>query len=73
MIKYLTNNEIAINDYATAMALSEILLNNDYVVMISREEQLYIINYIWSFHNSDRNDVCFQDREVIEEIIFNQD
>lgn len=58
--------EIAINDYYDATTIAEILMNNNYVVMMSREEQLYIINAIWS-DRCDRNDVVFMDRGEFEE------
>lgn len=70
MIKYLTNNEIAVQDFNDAMSLVLTLTNNGYVTMISREENLYIVNYVWSPTGANRNDVCFQDREIIEEEIF---
>lgn len=58
--------EIAVNDYHDATVIAEILMNNNYVVMMSREEQLYIINAIWS-GNCNRNDVVFMDRGEFEE------
>lgn len=68
---YVTRNEIAVKNFDDALKLVDILLTNEYVTMISKEENLYIINYIWSVRGSDRNDVCFQDREAVEEFIFN--
>ena len=68
---YLTNNEIAVNSFADAQLIAETLLANDYVVMISKEEYLYIINYIWSENGANRNDVVFQKRDILEEEIFN--
>lgn len=68
---YVTNNEIAVNHYADALSLAEILLSNGYVVMISKEEKLYIVNFIWSSSNANRNDVCFQSREVVEDYLYN--
>jgi len=67
---YITSHEIAVNNFEDAMSLTLTLTNNGYVTMISKEEKLYIINYIWSPNDADRNDVCFQDREIIEEEIF---
>lgn len=67
---YVTNNEIATKSYSDALSLAEILLDNNYVVMISKEEKLYIVNYIWS-PTCNRNDVCFQSREEVEDFIFN--
>lgn len=68
---YVTNNEIALHSYEDAVALTKILLDNGYVAMISREEQLYIVNYVWSQRDADRNDVAFMDRDELEDIIFN--
>lgn len=65
-------NEIAIKDKERAFAVAEALLEEDYVVMISREEQLYIINYIWS-DTCDRNDVVFMSREEYEEQIIKEE
>ena len=70
-MKYITNNEIAIHNFDDAMSIILTLTNNGYVTMISKEENLYIINYIWSSNDANRNDVCFQDKEIIEDIIFN--
>ena len=71
MYEYVTKNEIAVKNYADALTLAETLLDNNYVVMISREEKLYIINYVWSQRGCDRNDVVFQSREAVEDWIFN--
>lgn len=62
---YLTKNEVAVKTYSDALSLAEILLNNNYVVMISKEEHLYIVNYEWS-ERSDRNDVIFINRDIFE-------
>jgi hypothetical protein len=68
---YLTRNEIAVNSIADAESIMEILIDNGYCVMVSKEENLFIVNYVWSENHSDRNDVCFNYREIIEDIIFN--
>ena len=60
-MKYLTNNELSVNTFEEAMAIQKILVNNDYAVMITKEENLYIVNYVWS-SLSDRNDVVFRNR-----------
>lgn len=72
--RYITDNEIALSSYEETMKLVEILMDNGYVCMVSREEQLYIVNYIWSTEDyADRNAVCFQSREKVEDFIFNGD
>ena len=58
---------IAVNSYEDACELSLILLKNDYVIMISREESLYIVSAIWSERHADRNDVVFMDKYEFEE------
>ncbi len=68
---YITKNEIALHSFEDAVAIAKTLLDNGYVTMISREEQLYIVNYVWSPNDADRNDVAFMDREELEDIIFN--
>lgn len=70
---YVTNNEIAVKSFANAETLAELLLDEGYVVMISKEEKLYIVNYVWSPDDANRNDVCFQSREEVEDFIFNPD
>ena len=47
-------HEIALHDKETALKIANILVDEDYAVMISREENLYIINYIYAQY-SDRN------------------
>ena len=69
-MKYITDNEIAVHSAEEAFNLAKTLLNNGYVTMISREENLFIVNYIWSPPDADRNGVCFLDKEIIEEEIF---
>lgn len=72
MNDYVTKNEIAIHDKYHAQRIAEILMEEGYVVMLSREENLYIINYVWSSSGyADRNDVVFNSREIIEDMIFN--
>lgn len=58
-------DEIAVNDKEVALKIADLLVNQDYVVMLSREEDLYIINYLYSKY-SDRNDVVFIDREEFD-------
>lgn len=58
---------VAVHDYDQACALAKILMDNDYVVTLSIEEQLYIVSAIWSERHTDRNDVVFMDRCEFEE------
>jgi len=59
-------NEIAFDNHENAMVVASMLLNEHYVVMLSKEENLTILNFEYS-HNSDRNDVVFQNKEEYEE------
>lgn len=58
--------EIAIQDKESALKILDILVDEEYCVMLSREESLYIINYEYSEH-SDRNNVVFMNREIFED------
>ena len=57
-----SSGEIACHSFSTATTFADLLLEEGHVVMLSREEDLYIINYIWSERGADRNDVVFMDR-----------
>lgn len=70
---YITKNEIALHSFEDAVTVAKVLLDNGYVTMISKEEKLYIVNYIWSAEDANRNDVAFMDRVELEEIIFNDE
>lgn len=58
---------VAVHKYEDAALLAHILIDNDYVTMISREEDLFIVTAIWSERHADRNDVVFMDRCAFEE------
>ena len=67
MNNYLTDNEICLQDFDSAIALQKILLDNGYVVMISREEEFWIVNWIWDPDDlANRNAVIFYSREDYE-------
>lgn len=56
-------NEIALRTAESAFKVAEQLLSNgSYVVMISREEQLWIVDYEYA-ENCDRNEVVFMSRD----------
>lgn len=59
-------NEIAVSDKEAAMKIANILVDEEYCVMLSREENLYIINFEYS-EFSDRNNVIFMNREDFEQ------
>ena len=58
--------EIALDTYEDAVATAEILLRNNYVVMLSREEAMFIVNAVFAVYG-DRNDAVFMSREYFED------
>lgn len=66
------NNEIAFKSKENAINVMKTLLEENYVVLMSREENLYIINYEYS-SNSDRNNVVFMDKYEFEEEYIRRD
>lgn len=60
-------NELTFKNHARGMDVAHALLDEDYVVMLSYEEDLLIVNYEWSEHGADRNDVVFMQRDEYEE------
>lgn len=64
---YLENDGIAVHSYEEACALAKILLDNGNAVMITEEEELYIVNYVWCDSGyPNRNDVIFRNRGSVE-------
>lgn len=61
LMNNLPNNEIAIINWDDASKIIPALLNNDYAVMVTLEEDLFIINYEWA-NNTDRNYMIFRNR-----------
>ena len=59
-------NGIAVSDKEAAMKIANILVDEEYCVMLSREEDLYIIDFEYSEY-SDRNNVIFMDRGTFEQ------
>ena len=63
-------NELAFKNHENGMKVAKMLLDEDYVVLLSYEEQLLIVNYEWSERGADRNDVIFMRRDEFEEEFF---
>jgi len=59
-------NELSFKDFFGASSVAETLIEENYVIMLSKEEKSYILNYEWS-RNSDRNNIIFMDKEEYEE------
>ena len=62
-------NELAFASEDSAMTVARILMNEDYVVMLSKEENLTIVNFEYSQY-SDRNGVVFMSRDEYKEELF---
>lgn len=58
--------EIALDTYEDAVATAEILLRNNYVVMLSREDAMFIVNAVFAVYG-DRNDAVFMSREYFDD------
>lgn len=55
-------NELAFESCENCFQVAKILVEERNVVLISREENLWILNFEYS-HNSDRNDVFFMSQD----------
>ena len=62
--------QLVFDKMENALIISEVLVKEGYVVMLSREEQFIVLNYLRTFPDSDRNSVVFMDREEFEEEYF---
>ena len=60
-------NELTFKDHDRGFDVARSLLNEGYVVMLSYEEDLLIVNYEWSENCADRNDIVFMRRDEYEE------
>ena len=65
-------NEIAFTDYNRGFDVAKALLDEGYIVMLSYEEEFLILNYEFSEHGADRNDVVLMQRDEFEETLDNQ-
>ena len=64
--KYLEQDALAFHSFEEAAAVQKILLENGYCVMMSREEHLWLVNWVWTERFADRNDVIFVNRGSYE-------
>lgn len=64
-------NEIVFKNHNKGLEVAKALLDEDYVVMLSYEEQFLVLNYEWSERGADRNDVVFMRRDEYEEEVYN--
>ena len=60
-------NEIAFTDYNRGFDVAKALLDEGYVVLLSYEEEFLILNYEFSEHNANRDDIVFMRHDEYEE------
>lgn len=58
-------NELAFNSEKDALEVAAILMRNDYCVLLSKEDDLTVLNYEYSQY-CDRNDVVFMSAEEFD-------
>lgn len=63
---FLPQSALTFSTFEQAAAVQKVLLENGYCVLMSREENLWLLNWIWSERGADRNDVIFYDRGEYE-------
>ena len=61
------SKEILFKNYENGLAVARALLDEDYVVMLSYEGDLLVVNYEYAVY-SDRNNVVFMRRDEYEEL-----
>lgn len=59
-------NELTFHNHEKGMEVAKTLLDENYVVMLSYEEDLLVLNWEWSPY-ADRNDVIFMARDEFDE------
>lgn len=64
--KFLEQEALAFHSFEEAAAIQKILLENGYCVMMSREEHLWLLNWVWTEQFADRNGVIFINRAQYE-------
>lgn len=62
--------QLEFKETENAVGVAKLLIAEGYVVMLSREEQFTILNYILTCPDSDGSHVVFMDREEFEEEYF---
>lgn len=61
-------NELAFKNHNKGLEVAKALLDENYVVMLSYEEDLLVLNFEWSERGANRNDVVFMPRYKFEEL-----
>lgn len=63
---FLEQDALTFSTFEEAAAVQKILLENGYCVMMSREEHLWLLNWVRTEQFADRNDVIFINRAQYE-------
>jgi len=69
------NNELVFDNFEDAMAVLKATTRNEvdhageYCVLVSREEDFYVLNFLYS-RFSDRNNVVFMSRDTFDEFYY---
>lgn len=61
-------NELVFKNHDNGFKVAKMLLDEGDVVMLSYEEELLILNWEWSEHGADRNDVVLMRRDEYDEL-----
>ena len=70
----LEQDGIAVDSYEDASGLQRILVENGYATMITKEEHLWVVNWVWCDSGfADRNDVIFINRADFETQLWRRD
>lgn len=69
LTKFLVDETIVVNTFEEATEITKILLNNNYCAMLSREENFWVINWVWS-PDANRNGAIFLSREIYESDLY---
>ena len=63
------HNELAFKDHERGMKVAKALLDENYAVLLTYEENLLIINWEWCEKYADRNQIAFMPRYEFDEMI----
>jgi hypothetical protein len=63
-------HEIVFKNHDKGLEVAKALLDEDYVVLLSYEENYLVLDYEWSEHRADRNDIVFMRRDEYEEEVY---
>ena len=59
---YLEQDALAFHSYENAIVVQKALIEEGFCVMMSREENLWMLNWVWTETPADRNGVIFINR-----------